>query len=142
MEVLRRAPRDRDAERACLGAQLCPRPAPSVDPRSYWWPVHGAIQEALLQLVDIGPFTLAGYEEWIDLWPITPPSSVRVRCAAVWTMVDEYAVGEVRLENLWMLVECADGMAARAADTVQARADDRKRILQLEDELAALAESA
>lgn len=136
-------PHDRNAERAVIGNSLRSnvwhwRARHHVEPADFYFTEHQVIFEALDVLDDLGPLTPvipAGYEQWAPLWPLTPPSSLRVRCAAVWTLGPYGAP----LAALHRLADCASAAVERDAAIVRARADQRREIQAHQERIAELA---
>lgn len=124
-------PHDRHAERSTLAAGIHSAAHHYdvrlvVSPTDYWFPQHQAISAALDVLHDIGPYPWGTHDQWAELHPQTPPMSLNVRIAAVWTLVDD-----VPLWILRRIAECADGAHPAAASTVQRRASEREEVAAL-----------
>jgi len=124
-------PHDRHAERATLGAgihsaQWHYATRHHAEPADYWFPQHQAIAAALDMLGDIGPYPWGTWEQWAPLWPQTPPASLNVRLAALWTLVDD-----VPLWVLQRIAECADGRHQTTANIVRRKAGERQEVAML-----------
>lgn len=138
-----RWPHDRNAERACIGnslrsAQWHWRARRHVEPADFYFTEHQVIFEALDALADIGPLVPAipaTFDEWVPLWPLTPPASLHVRCAAVWTLGPHGAP----LAALHRLATHANARVEAEALAVRARADQRREIEAHRDRIAELA---
>lgn len=138
-----RWPHDRDAERAVIGNSLYSadwhhRARHIVEPADFFFTEHQAIFQALDELHDIGPLVPVlqeHYDAWTPLWPLTPPLSLRVRCAAVWTLGPYGAP----LAALHRLAEHANGNISEPAHTVAARACERREIQAALDRVYELA---
>ena len=133
----RTQPHDRNAERVVIGASLHSwrwhdATRPILEPGDFWFPQHATIYAACDQLAGIGPYPYGTWEEWADLWPQTPPATLNVRVAAVWT-ITSIGYNDVPLWALHRMADCDDGRHVEAAHKVKQRKAER-------DELVALAE--
>jgi hypothetical protein len=138
-------PHDKEAERACIGNSLQSpdwhyRARLVVEPGDFYFTEHQVLFSALDDLYDIGPFVPTfsiDFELFVDMWPITLPSSLGVRIGAVFCMGPVGAP----LWALRRLADCATGAVESSAALVRARSEQRAEILALEQRIDELARS-
>lgn len=121
-------PHDRHAERRVIAAGMYSSQHHydarlHVEPGDFWFPQHQAINAALDHLHDIGPYPYGTADQWAELAPQTPPLSLNVRIAAVWTLIDD-----VPLWVLRRITDFADGRHTEAAKTVRHKAQERAEV--------------
>ncbi len=124
-------PHDRHAERSTLAAGIHSAAhhwdiRHHTEPGDYWFPQHQHIAHALDHLADVGPYPYGTWEQWASLAPQTPPSSLNVRVAAIWTLIDDIPLWVLR-----RIAEYADGNHIQAAQAVHHNAIERAEVTEL-----------
>lgn len=135
-----RGPYDRHAERVALAAGLYSAAwwrdtRQHHEPGDYFHVEHQQIAGALDQLDDIGPF-IPTRSDWLDEWtgahPLTPPTALTCRIAAVATITDLPAA------PIQAVCKYADGLHEKAAAIVRTHADKRRQIYALSEQIEQL----